>query len=127
MRYAHRIAAQLKSTQILPYVAVSKDAFPQQSSAHAAGGTKSFSLPKQAKVSCVSFQAQYQAFVHFAVGSGAAFKSHRAQVDLRSGTFHSGRASRFEKLWPSPVASTGPATLDRCCRRNVVAPGEYSK
>jgi hypothetical protein len=57
----------------LPYVAVSKDAFPQQSSVHAAGGTKSFSLPKQAKVSCVSFQAQYQAFVHFAVGSGAAF------------------------------------------------------
>jgi hypothetical protein len=96
MRYALRIAAQLKSTQILPYVAVSKDAFPQQSSVHAAGGTKSFSLPKQAKISCVSFQAQYQAFVHFAVGSGAALKSHRAQVDLRSGTFHSGRASRFE-------------------------------
>jgi hypothetical protein len=23
--------------------------------------------------------------------------------------------------------STGPATLDRCCERNVVAPGEYSK
>jgi hypothetical protein len=25
------------------------------------------------------------------------------------------------------VARTGPATLDRCCGRNVVAPGEYSK
>jgi hypothetical protein len=25
------------------------------------------------------------------------------------------------------VARTGPATLDRCCERNVVAPGEYSK
>jgi hypothetical protein len=49
MRYAHRIAAQLKSTQILPYVAVSKDAFPQQSSVHAAGGTKSFSPAKTSK------------------------------------------------------------------------------
>jgi hypothetical protein len=90
LRAPNRSAAQVHTD--LPYVAVSKDAFPQQSSVHAAGGTKSFSLPKQAKVSCVSFQAQYQAFVHFAVGSGAAFKSHRAQVDLRSGTFHPGRA-----------------------------------
>jgi hypothetical protein len=39
----------------------------------AAGCTKSFSLPKQAQVSRVSFQAQYQAFVRFAVGSSAAF------------------------------------------------------
>ena len=78
-RDAHRIAAQFNSTQILPYVAVSKDAFPS-SPAYAAGCIKLFSLPKQAQVSRVSFQAQYQAFVRFAVGSSAALNSHRASV-----------------------------------------------
>jgi hypothetical protein len=62
---------RFNSTQILPYVAVSKDAFPS-SPAYAAGCTNSFSLPKQAQVSRVIFQAQYQAFVRFAVGSSAA-------------------------------------------------------
>ena len=42
-----------------------------------------------------------------------------------------GAGSRFENSGPHPQypqrASTGPATLDRCCKRNVVAPGEYSK
>jgi hypothetical protein len=57
--------------------------------------------------------------------------SHRAQLDLRFGTFHSGRALALRTLAytrniPSGL-STGPATLDRCCERNVVAPGEYSK
>jgi len=57
--------------------------------------------------------------------------SHRAQLDLRFGTFHSGRALALRTLAstrniPSGV-STGPATLDRCCERNVVAPGQYSK
>jgi len=70
-RYAHRTAVQFTSTQVLPYVAVNKDALPY-SPAHTAGCTKSFSLPKQAQVSRVSFQAQYQAFVRFAVGSSAA-------------------------------------------------------
>jgi len=54
----------------LSYVAVSKDAFP--SSGMVAGRIKSFRLPKQAQVSSVIFQAQYQAFVRFAVGSCAA-------------------------------------------------------
>ena len=31
------------------------------------------------------------------------------------------------RTWPPPVAPTGPATLDRCCDRNVVGPGGYSK
>jgi hypothetical protein len=57
--------------------------------------------------------------------------SHRAQVDLRFGTFHSGRALALRTLASTrniPFGvSTGPATLDRCCSRNVVAPGEYSK
>src|SRR6202040_2065704 len=60
------IAVQFDSTQILPYVVVNKDAFPT-SPADAAGCIKSFRLPKQAQVLSVAFQAQYQAFVRFAV------------------------------------------------------------
>jgi hypothetical protein len=62
---------QFNSIQILPHVAFDKDALPH-SPAVAAGCIKSFRLPKQAQVSRVSFQAQYQAFVRFAVGSSAA-------------------------------------------------------
>ena len=95
--HAHRIAALFNSTQSLQYVAVSKDALPN-SPADTAGCIKSFRLPKQAQVSRVSFQAQYQAFVRFAVASSAAVKSHRAQLDLRFGTFHSGRALALRTL-----------------------------
>jgi hypothetical protein len=56
----------------LQYVAVNKDAFPT-SPARVAGRIKSFRLPKQAQVSSVIHQAQYQAFVRFAVDSCAAF------------------------------------------------------
>jgi hypothetical protein len=71
-----RTESQRSSTshQFLPYVAVNKDAFPN-SSAYAAGCIKSFRLPKQAQVSRVSFQAQYQAFVRFAVRSSAALSA----------------------------------------------------
>jgi hypothetical protein len=61
------------STQ-MSHVAFNKDAFPN-SQADIAGCTESFSLPKQAQVSRVSFQAQYQAFVRFAVGSSAALSA----------------------------------------------------
>jgi hypothetical protein len=54
----------------LSYAAVSKEAFP--SSGMVAVRIKSFRLPKQAQVSSVIFQTQYQAFVRFAVASGAA-------------------------------------------------------
>ena len=40
--------------------------------------THSFCLPKQALVSCVSLRAQYQAFVHFAVGKQRTSKGRRA-------------------------------------------------
>jgi hypothetical protein len=69
--HAHRIAVKFDSTQISSYVAVNKDALPN-SPAVTAGCIKSFRLPKQAQVSRVSFQAQYQAFVRFAVKSSAA-------------------------------------------------------
>jgi hypothetical protein len=45
-RHAHRIAVQLSSTKILPYVAVNKDAFPT-SPAYAAGCFKSVRLPNK--------------------------------------------------------------------------------
>jgi hypothetical protein len=51
-----------------------KDAFPN-SPADTAGCIKSFRLPKQAQVFSVIFQAQYQAFVRFAVGSSAALSA----------------------------------------------------
>jgi len=59
--------------RILPYVAFNKDAFPN--CRHIASRTKSFSLPKQAQVLLRRFQAQYQAFVRFAVGSSAALSA----------------------------------------------------
>jgi hypothetical protein len=58
----------------LPYVAVNKDAF-LNSAADGAGCIKSFRLFQQAKVSCVIYQAQYRAFVRFAVGSSAALSA----------------------------------------------------
>src|ERR1700722_12541602 len=97
---------RFNSRRILPYIAVNKDAFPS-SPACAAGRIKSFRLPKQAQVSCVSFQAQYQAFVRFAVGSGAALSSHRAWLDLRFGTFHSGRALVLRTLASARNVPTG--------------------
>jgi hypothetical protein len=70
-RSARRIESATQFHTDLPYVAVNKDAFPN-SPACAARRIKSFRLPKQAQVSRVSFQAQYQAFVRFAVGSSEA-------------------------------------------------------
>ena len=69
-----RSARRIESAQFhtdFSYVAANKDAFPN-SPASVAGCIKSFRLPKQAQVSSVIFQTQYQAFVRFAVASGAA-------------------------------------------------------
>jgi hypothetical protein len=68
---ARRIEAAAYVHTDLPYAAVNKDAFPT-SPACVAGRIRSFRLQKQAQVSSVIFQAQYQAFVRFAVGSSAA-------------------------------------------------------
>jgi hypothetical protein len=65
------IAVPVSFQRILPDVALNKSALPN-SPAHDAGSRKSFCLPQQAQVSRVSFQAQYRAFVRFAVGSSAA-------------------------------------------------------
>ena len=91
---------------------------------------KSFRLPKQAQVSRVIFQAQYQAFVRFAVGSSAALSAIALNWTCVLEPF-TRAGSRFENSGLHPQypfgASAGPATLDRRCGRNVVAPGEYSK
>jgi hypothetical protein len=87
---------QFDSTQILPYVAVNKDAFPN--SPADAGCIKSFRLPKQAQILCVAFQAQYQAFVRFAVKAAQLSKAIALNQDLRFGTFHSGRALALRTL-----------------------------
>jgi hypothetical protein len=50
--------------------------------------THSFRLPKQAQLSCVTVQAQYQAFVHVAVGKQRSSTGHRASQDLRLGTYN---------------------------------------
>src|SRR5258707_11048546 len=92
--HAHRIAVQFDSTQILPYVAVNKDAFPN-SPADRTGCLKSFRLPKQAQVFHVIFQAQYQAFVRFAVGSSAALKPSRSNGPA-FWNLSLGAGSRFE-------------------------------
>jgi hypothetical protein len=120
---------RFNSRQISPYIAVNKDAFPN-SPADDAGCIKSFRLPKQAQVSRVSFQAQYQAFVRFAVGSSAALSAIALKWTCVLEPFtRAGSRSENSGLHPQypQRASTGPATLDRCCGRNVVAPGEYSK
>ena len=87
--------------------------------------SKSFRLPKQAQVSSVIFQAQYQAFVRFAVKGSAAFSSHRAQRDLLLWNLYSGRAHSLEILALTPTFGSQRPCTDVVW--NVVAPGEYSK
>jgi hypothetical protein len=80
---------QFNSASILPYVAFNKDAFPNRQGIMLAGPNHSARQRSKLKFSRVNFQAQYPAFVRFAVASSAAIQSHRAQSDLPFGTFHS--------------------------------------
>jgi hypothetical protein len=89
------IAVQFDSTQILPYVAVNKTRSPTVQRMPLAA---SFRLPKQAQVSSVAFQAQYQAFVRFAVEAAQLSKAIALNQDLRFGTFRSGRALALRTL-----------------------------
>jgi hypothetical protein len=112
----------VESLPILPTVAFNKDAFPNRRRSSPA--TKSFTLPKQAQLCCVSLQAQYLAFVRFAVESGTA-SAIALKRPLRSGTVdrRGYRASGFRPL----LLRGQPATLNRCYGRNVVVPGVNSK
>jgi hypothetical protein len=113
-------------------IAFSKDAFPNRRhifarrNNHSACQNQPDLLARRLRRTggCVSLQAQYQAFVRFTVESSTA-----PAIALNSTCFWNlslGGLS-FRELWPHPHRLTGPATLDRCCERNVVAPGEYSK
>jgi hypothetical protein len=73
-RDAHRIAVQFKSASNFAVRRVQQRRVPQPP-ADTASRTKSFSLPKQAQVFSREFQAQYQAFVRFAVTSSAALSA----------------------------------------------------
>ena len=123
-------------SSISPTIALSKDAFLNRRRSSPIGSNHSAcqSEPRirtgsgmtifRETVCCVSLQAQYQAFVRFTVESSTA-----PAIALNSTCFwnlSSGGLS-FRELWPHPRRLAGPATLDRCCKRNVVAPGEYSK
>jgi hypothetical protein len=75
----------------LPFVAVNEDTLPN-SPAH----RWLYQVIPPAKTSTAfsgEFSSAIQAFVRSAVGSSAAFQSHRAQMDLRFGTFQSGGLS----------------------------------
>ena len=119
-------------SSISPTIAFSKDAFPNQRRTFArrtkfsACQNQPNRLARRLSVTncCVSLQAQYQAFVRFTVESSTA-----PAIALNSTCFWnlSPGGLSFRELWPHPHRLTGPVTLDRCCGRNVVAPGEYSK
>ena len=119
-------------SSISPTIAFSKDAFPNRLRTFARR-TKLFSVPKPAYSSCVTASRKQllrksssanQAFVRFTVESSTA-----PAIALNSTCFRnlSSGGLSFRELWPHPHRLAGPATLDRCCGRNVVAPGEYSK
>jgi hypothetical protein len=90
------------SKSSLPTVALNKDAFPNRQ--HIADRTKSFSLPKQAQVFRVSFQAQYQAFVRFAVGAAQLSQPSRS-IGPAFWNLSLGAGSRFENSGLQPAIS----------------------
>jgi hypothetical protein len=63
--HEHRITVLPNTLPISSTFAFNKRRVPQPPAVIA--GDQSFTLPKQAKLCCVSLQAQYQAFVRFAV------------------------------------------------------------
>src|SRR3954463_11922863 len=71
-------------------VAFNKDAFPNRQPSPA--GPNHSACQNKLRFSRVSLQAQYQAFVRFAVTSSAALSAIALKSDLAFGTFHSGRA-----------------------------------
>jgi hypothetical protein len=130
-----RVAMQFDSASIFAVYRVQQRRVPQPPSLRVAGPNHS-ACRNKLRHSRVNFQAQYQAFVRFAVASSAAlFKPSRSittcllEPFTRTGSRRQDPAIRISprEFWPSPVASTGPATLDRRCGRNVVVPGGYSK
>jgi len=100
------------SARLSPAPAFNKDALPNSPWTLVAGSSHSACQNKHRFLAWF-FQAQYQAFVRSAVGSGAALKPSRFNGPA-FWNLSLGAGSRFENSGLSPVASTGPATLDRC-------------
>jgi len=70
---SRRIGVPFNSVSILPTIAFNKDAFPNRR--HIAGRTNHSPGKNKPRFSRMSFQAQYQAFVRFAVTSSAALSA----------------------------------------------------
>jgi hypothetical protein len=89
-------------------VAFNKDAFPTRQPLSPAN--QSFSLPKQARFFLRKSLSAIQAFVRFCGRKQRSSLGHRAQLDLRFGTFSSGAALALRTLaftrW-----TTGPAPM----------------
>src|SRR5437763_17151663 len=85
----HRIPVVFNSTQIFPYVAVSKAALPKSPAEAADSSSHSACQNKHRSLAGV-FKPYTR--LSFALRSEAPrLSSHRARRDLRFGTFHSGR------------------------------------
>jgi hypothetical protein len=74
----------------------------------------------------VSLQAQYQAFVRFAVASSAALSAIALDRTCLLEPF-TRPVLALRTLVSTRIHHAWPGTLDRCCGRNVVAPERYSK
>lgn len=125
-RYARQKRAYLIFIPALSIVAFSKDAFPSCPRRIAPARPKSSARYTKPRLSRVNLQAQYQAFVRFAVASSAALSAIALDRTCLLEPFtRAGSRAENSGLHPHPPA--GPGTLDRCCGRNVVAPEGYSK
>ena len=125
---ARRIAMPSKFASISPAIAFNKHAFPCRRRSPPTDQIIRPAKTSPTNTSPVLFRKSSSAITGFRSLGGREQHSpgYCAQLDLRFGTFHSA-GSRFENSGLHPLLPTGPATLDRCCGRNVVAPGEYSK
>ena len=79
----------------------------------------------RARLLCVISEAQYQAFVRFAVASGAALSAIALNRTCLLEPLP-GRAL-LREFWRPAVKRRGEPTLNRCCNRKVVSPRGYSK
>ena len=119
-----RVAMQIVAAPVLPSFAFNKHAFPNRRLVVPAGPNHSTRRNK-ARFLCVISEAQYQAFVRFAVASSAASQPSRS-IGPACWNLSPGRAL-LREFWPPAVKRRGEPTLNRCCDRKVVSPRGYSK
>ena len=115
---------QVVAAPVLPSFAFNKHAFPNRRLNSPVGPNHSTRRNK-AGLLCVISEAQYQAFVRFAVASSAASQPSRS-IGPACWNLSPGRAL-LREFWLPAVKRRGEPTLNRCCDRKVVAPRGYSK